>query len=87
MLYGFAGVAVHPDHMHIAPALPTDWPSLAITRIHYLDAVLDLKVSRDAVELTSRSPHEVTLAIRVDSKPKAMVTIPPGSTIQLKRPQ
>jgi hypothetical protein len=54
MLRGFLGLEPRPTGFALRPALPADWPSLRVTRIHIHDAVLDVEASRDAVAFEVR---------------------------------
>jgi len=51
MLYGFAGARPTADGLVVRPNLPSEWPSLTITRVHFQDRVFDLILNRDAVEV------------------------------------
>mgnify|MGYP001084979193 CR=1 FL=1 len=55
VLYGFLGVRPRGDGLKIDPRLPSAWPSLTVTGIHAQGHVLDVKVTRDAVEVRVRA--------------------------------
>jgi hypothetical protein len=71
MLYGFLGLKPTADGCEISPHLPSDWPSLQITRIHLHDHVLDLLVQGKTITVTDHSPGNSALHIQV----------PPGWTV------
>jgi len=54
MLYGFLGFTPQPEGFRIEPRLPTNWPSLTITRIAVQDCVLDVTARPDALEIICR---------------------------------
>ncbi|APW62683.1 glycosyl hydrolase family 65 protein [Paludisphaera borealis] len=54
MLYGFLGVEPRPGGLRLNPRLPSDWPSLTVTRIHAQGHVLDVAAFPDEVRLTAR---------------------------------
>jgi hypothetical protein len=56
MLYGFLGLQLTADGCQISPRLPSDWPSLTITRIHLRDHVLDVTVKDKVIDVTDRAP-------------------------------
>lgn len=56
MLYGFLGFTPTSDGATIAPRLPSDWPSLTLTRIHLHDRVLDVTAAGNVITLADRSP-------------------------------
>jgi len=51
MIYGFMGFQPMIDGFSINPKLPTNWPSLTITKINLHGNVLDIKVSRKKIEI------------------------------------
>jgi len=65
MLYGFLGLRPTADGCEISPRLPSDWPSLTVTRIHLHDHVLDVKVQDKRIEVTDHGPGDSELVIRV----------------------
>lgn len=65
MIYGFLGFRPTVDGCEIAPRLPSDWPSLTITRIHLHDHVLDVSVARSAIEVKDHNPDRGPLNISV----------------------
>jgi hypothetical protein len=74
MLYGFMGFKPTVDGCEIAPRLPRDWPSLAITRIHLHDCVMELKVEGRTVTVTHDAPENE----------RPTVTVPAGHELVLK---
>ncbi len=64
MLYGFLGFRPTVDGCEIAPRLPSAWPSLAITRIHLHDHVIDVSVAGKEIVVTDRAAAELPLAIK-----------------------
>jgi len=52
MIEGFLGFEPTADGFKINPQLPTDWPSLTVTRIRLRDAVYDIRVANDAINIT-----------------------------------
>lgn len=65
MIYGFLGFRPTVDGCKIAPRLPSDWPSLTITRIALHDHVLDVSVARRAIEVKDHNPDRGPLSISV----------------------
>jgi cellobiose phosphorylase len=65
MLYGFLGLKPTVDGCEISPRLPSDWPSLAITRIHLHDHVLDISVQGKTVHVKDHTPGGDLLTIKV----------------------
>jgi hypothetical protein len=65
MLYGFLGFRPTVDGCEIAPRLPSDWPSLTITRVHLHDHVLDVSVAGAAIEVKDHTPDRGPLSIAV----------------------
>ncbi|PQO27196.1 hypothetical protein [Blastopirellula marina] len=51
MLYGFLGFQPTSEGYAIDPQLPADWPSLEVTRIAAADHVIDVKASRETLEI------------------------------------
>lgn len=99
MLYGFLGVEPHPGGLRINPRLPSDWPSLTVTRIQAHGHVLDVTASPDEIRLTARVADGSAFLIlppdgrwRVDgpqADPAASspfsLRFTPGGTIVLRR--
>lgn len=54
MLYGFLGLKARANGLHLNPQLPTDWPELTVTAIHYGDHVFDVTATSETLRLTSR---------------------------------
>jgi len=54
MLYGFLGVEPRPGGLLINPRLPSDWPSLTITRVQAQGGVFDITALSDEIRLTVR---------------------------------
>lgn len=65
MLYGFLGLQPQADHLALDPKLPSDWPELTVTRIHYRDHVFDLRVDDKSVKVTFRRKGTGPLKIRL----------------------
>jgi hypothetical protein len=65
MLYGFMGLRPTPQGIELDPQLPTDWPELTISRIHFQDHVFDLSASRDRVTVTYRQRGASDLELRL----------------------
>jgi len=78
MLYGFLGFRPTAEGCRIAPRLPSDWPSLSVTRIHLHDRVLDVSASGKEVVVTDRGGAGAD-----GIEPK--VIVPEGWTVQRKR--
>lgn len=64
MLYGFLGFRPTAQGCEIAPRLPSDWPSLAITRIRLHDAVIDVAVRGREIEVSCREKPERAIEVR-----------------------
>jgi len=65
MLYGFLGFQPTATGCTIAPCLPADWPSLAITRIHLHDHVLSITAEGRRIRVVDDNPTGAALEIRV----------------------
>ncbi len=51
MIYGFMGFQPNPEGFSINPNLPTNWPSLTITKIRLHDFSMNIKVSDSEIEI------------------------------------
>jgi hypothetical protein len=79
MLYGFLGFRPTVDGCAIAPRLPAGWPSLAITRIHLADRVLDVRAMGKEIEVTERAAGEPDgRSLKVEAPPGWKVTVRRG---------
>jgi hypothetical protein len=68
MLYGFMGFKPTAQGCELSPHLPSDWPSLTITRIHLHDHVLDLTAQQDkVVRVIDHTPGRDVLQINAPS--------------------
>lgn len=65
MLYGFLGVRPTSDALLVNPNLPSDWPSLTVTRVHYHDHVLDLTATDAEVLVRRRRIGKSTLKVQL----------------------
>jgi len=65
MLYGFLGLKPDVDGFSLRPKLPSDWPSLTVTKINVHDHVVDIKVERQTVTVTTRVRGQIPLNIRL----------------------
>ena len=54
MLYGFLGVEPRPGGLRVDPHLPSDWPSLTITRVQAQGQVFDITATPNEISLTTR---------------------------------
>ncbi len=64
MLYGFLGFRPTAAGCEMAPRLPSNWPSLTITRIHLHDHVLDITAKDKTIEVTDHTPAAEPLEIK-----------------------
>lgn len=51
LIDGFLGFRPLADGFRVDPALPSDWPSLSVTRIYVHDAVLSVTATNTAIEI------------------------------------
>ena len=58
MLYGFLGFEPTATGARLNPRLPSDWPELGVTRIHYRDHVFDLRAGSDEIVVRFRKRGE-----------------------------
>ncbi|USX54380.1 glycosyl hydrolase family 65 protein [Lentzea sp. HUAS12] len=58
VLFGFAGVRVHGDVMHVDPVLPTSWRSLGV-RFHCLGRLVRLRIGEEEVRVEVNAPLRV----------------------------
>ncbi|MCL4193512.1 MAG: hypothetical protein KJZ87_17380, partial [Thermoguttaceae bacterium] len=75
MLYGFLGFEPGADRVTIDPRLPSTWKELAITRIHWQDHVLDIRVAADTLDITDRTSAGKPVAVANPSGRKLNVVI------------
>jgi hypothetical protein len=73
MLYGFLGFRPTADGCVIDPHLPSDWPELTITRIHLHDHVLDIRATRDQIEVSDHTPTAAPLKFNIPPKQRLAV--------------
>ena len=88
MLEGFLGFQPEPGGFAISPRLPSDWPSLTITRIALQDVVLDLEATPTTITIHTRRAPEggSSLSVRVDGAAAGtQVRCLPGGRIRLER--
>jgi len=83
MLYGFLGFTPGVDGFRINPRLPKDWPSLTITRIHFHEQVLTLKVTQEKKIIISGT--ESSDEMLVIEAPEGFDVSAQGVTVQVKR--
>ncbi len=74
MIYGFLGLHPTAGGCRIEPHLPNDWPSLGVTRIHLHDHVLDIRASKNRIEVTDRTPSAAPLKFDVPSSFRIVVS-------------
>ena len=60
VVQGFCGVRIQEGNLVIDPHLPPAWDEVRC-HIHYQGSVLDLRVSKEGVEISNRSQREVPL--------------------------
>lgn len=65
MLFGFMGVQPGADALAINPRLPSDWPELTITRIHYQNQILEITARKDSVTIKRTRGAEQPLEIKI----------------------
>ncbi|MEW4565057.1 hypothetical protein AB1K70_21210 [Bremerella sp. JC770] len=65
MLYGFLGFQPTAAGFTLEPKLPTDWPSIEITRVAWADHVFDVKVSNQSIRLAFRKVGKVPLRVNL----------------------
>lgn len=65
MLYGFLGVEPLPGGLRVAPRLPSDWPSLTITRIQAQGRVFDITALTDEIRLAVRDGDGGDFAVQL----------------------
>ncbi len=75
MLYGFLGFQPGADRVTVDPLLPSSWKELTITRIHWQDHVLDIRVAADTLEITDRTSAGKPVAVDNPSGRKLNVVI------------
>lgn len=75
MLYGFLGFQPGADRVTIDPRLPSTWKELTVTRIHWHDHVLDIRVAADTLEITDRTSAGKPVAVDNPSGRKLNVVI------------
>lgn len=73
MLYGFLGLRPTVAGCRIEPRLPSDWPSLEITRIHLHDHVLDIRATRNRIDVVDHTPSAAPL--KFDAPPNLQLVV------------
>ncbi len=63
MLYGFMGFEPKMDGFALNPKLPSTWPSLQITDVHFQDRVYDLSTDGKTVDIVMKSGEPVELTV------------------------
>ncbi|MBI5095267.1 MAG: hypothetical protein HZB26_22885 [Candidatus Hydrogenedentes bacterium] len=72
MFDGFLGFRPTSEGFAINPNLPRDWPELTITRIHIHDAVLTIRATHSAIEITVDE-------VQHDRGEPCVITLPGGA--------
>lgn len=65
MLSGFMGLRPGADAISLNPRLPTDWPELTITRIHYQNQILDITARKDSLTIHRTRGADQGLTIKI----------------------
>jgi hypothetical protein len=68
MINGFLGFKPQGDGFEIAPRLPTDWPSLKITRIHFHEFTFDITATRKSIAVDGTGPNGAPLQLHLPGK-------------------
>ncbi|MCL2306164.1 MAG: hypothetical protein FWC43_12545 [Planctomycetaceae bacterium] len=72
MLFGFMGFEPKLDGFVLRPRLPKDWPDLAIDRIRWQDQSVNIRATKNAIDLTFTGPPR---EVKIDL---------PGGSVSLK---
>jgi hypothetical protein len=84
MLYGFLGFQPTADGFSLAPALPKDWPSLAISGIQIHDHVLDITAEqRGRVRVRVEKSGSGRLMARIRDQECLLPANSPGLQIEI----
>jgi hypothetical protein len=76
-IYGFLGLRPTPDGLELSPRLPASWPDLTVTRIHFQEHALDIRVGQGTIEITDHTPNTAALAVRHGPEWKVTVNAVP----------
>jgi len=55
MLHGFMGIEQRADGIKITPNLPSDWPSITLTRIDFHSMICDISVTEKTIKVACES--------------------------------
>lgn len=82
MHYGFLGFQPTADGFSIDPKLPSDWPSLTVTRIHIHDYIVDITAYQDGrVTVSPTTSGKTPLAVQFRT---TNTNLQPGQKLELK---
>jgi hypothetical protein len=88
MLYGFAGFGPRADGFALDPHLPKDFPELTITKIRWHEHLIDLKITSENIVITSDSPAQTQVKIRLAGRDEpTSTTLGNSNTIEIRRKQ
>lgn len=71
---GFLGFQPGGDGVKISPSLPEDWPSLAVTRVHWQKFILDI----------TAKPGVIAVGVRGGEPGEVRIETPPGWNVELR---
>jgi hypothetical protein len=87
-LYAFLGVEAQGDGLHIKPNLPSALRFAGVRNLKYRGLGLDLRVSRDAVEVVCRQPgYAFRVKRRIARGGEYVFRAPPGGRLPPLRPR
>ena len=64
---GFAGFSPLPDGFALRPRLPADWPELSLGPLRWRRVSVDVRITREAIELELHGQRDELWTIRVDA--------------------
>jgi hypothetical protein len=87
-LYAFLGIEAHSDGLHIRPNLPSALSYAGVRNLKYRGLRMDVRVTRSAVEVTSRQPgYAFDVKQRIPRGGEYVFRVPPGGRFPPPRPQ
>jgi len=72
MLHGFMGLEPRADGLKIHPNLPSDWPSLTVTKIDFHSMICDITVKKNSIKISTAKGIANTFSLHV---PKGKWTV------------
>jgi len=85
MLYGFLGFQPRGDGFGLNPQLPSAWSEISIDRVAFQDLLLRIRVTRDAIEISSDRASDGPIMIRLPERYSTVKWVTEAQGIPPKR--